>query len=298
MKSYKDVEILILVACHGCGTLISISRHIFHQQWYTCPCPIALLVRRNPQHRSLLTLVSATSVPGRSSYATFERLQISRPSCEPVYATNTSHCKQETFLWMSFSIVSFCPQRTHNRTQPLGSAVLRHGRHFDYWNQPLNMHMRICYLDCHEAAMCWYLVVHMGNLLHPLQLSYFYLWPFYWPSPLIIVSAHSQLLCISAIRRGYRWFVTRRYVVVCSDTLQCVGQLTRTPDIPLSPTDWRHKTQYPCGVWMAFLCFLTLTHEEPYNFNHFQAAHEISRVKSFRSCSSQWQKLSYYRLHI
>jgi hypothetical protein len=38
-----------------------ISRHILHQHWYTCP--IALPVRRKPQHRSLLTLVSATSAP-------------------------------------------------------------------------------------------------------------------------------------------------------------------------------------------------------------------------------------------
>jgi uncharacterized membrane protein len=44
---------------------------------------------------------------------------------------------------------------------------LKHGRHFDYGNQPLNIHMPICYLDCHEAGMCCYLVIH---LVHPLQL--------------------------------------------------------------------------------------------------------------------------------
>jgi hypothetical protein len=38
-----------------------ISRHIHHQNSYTRP--IALPVRRNPQHRSILTVVSATSVP-------------------------------------------------------------------------------------------------------------------------------------------------------------------------------------------------------------------------------------------
>jgi hypothetical protein len=36
-----------------------ISRHILHQHWYTCP--IALPVRRNPQHRSLLAVISAIS---------------------------------------------------------------------------------------------------------------------------------------------------------------------------------------------------------------------------------------------
>jgi hypothetical protein len=58
-----------------------------------------------------------------------------------------------------------------------GSTFLGHGRrHFYYWNQSLNMHMRICYLDCHEAGLCCYLVIHIENLLHPLQLFYFYLW--------------------------------------------------------------------------------------------------------------------------
>jgi hypothetical protein len=42
------------------------------------------------------------------------------------------------------------------------------------------MHMRICYLDCHEAGLCCYLVRHTENLLHPLQLFYFNLWPIYW----------------------------------------------------------------------------------------------------------------------
>jgi hypothetical protein len=40
--------------------------------------------------------------------------------------------------------------------------------------------MRVCYLDCHEAGLCCYLVIHTENLLHPLQLLYFHLWPVYW----------------------------------------------------------------------------------------------------------------------
>jgi hypothetical protein len=27
------------------------------------------------------------------------------------------------------------------------------------------MRMRVCYLDCHEAELCCYLVIHIGNLL-------------------------------------------------------------------------------------------------------------------------------------
>jgi hypothetical protein len=29
------------------------------------------------------------------------------------------------------------------------------------------MHMHVCCLDCHEAGLCWYLVIHIENLLHP-----------------------------------------------------------------------------------------------------------------------------------
>jgi hypothetical protein len=77
---------------------ICISRHILHQHWYTCP--IALPVRRNPQHRSLLTVVSANSVPP-FHYLRFSNVfeRISWPSCEHIYATNTSHCKLKTFIY-------------------------------------------------------------------------------------------------------------------------------------------------------------------------------------------------------
>jgi uncharacterized membrane protein len=80
-----------------------------------------------------------------------------------------------------------CPQEAYNLTLLFGNALLKHGRHFDYWNQPLNMRKRVCYLNCHEAGLCCYIVIHIGNLLRPLQLFYFYLWPFYWlPSMLTL----------------------------------------------------------------------------------------------------------------
>jgi hypothetical protein len=53
---------------------------------------------------------------------------------------------------------------------------------FDYWNQPLNMRMQICYLDCHEGGLCSFLMIHIEDLLLPLQLLYFHLWPIYWLS--------------------------------------------------------------------------------------------------------------------
>jgi hypothetical protein len=42
--------------------------------------------------------------------------------------------------------------------------------------------MRVCYLDCHEAGLCCYLVVHIENLLRQLKLFYFHLWHIYWLS--------------------------------------------------------------------------------------------------------------------
>jgi hypothetical protein len=57
-----------------------------------------------------------------------------------------------------------------------------HGRHFDYWNQPVNPCMPVCYLDCHEAGLCCYVVIHIENLLRPFQLFYFNLWHIYWLS--------------------------------------------------------------------------------------------------------------------
>jgi hypothetical protein len=77
-------------------------------------------------------------------------------------------------------IESFCLQKRHNRTLLFDNTLLKHGRHFDYWNQPLNMSMRLCYLDCHEAGGCCYLVIHIENVLRPLQLFYIHLWPIYW----------------------------------------------------------------------------------------------------------------------
>jgi hypothetical protein len=55
-------------------------------------------------------------------------------------------------------IESFCPQKTHNRTLLFGS-------HFDYWNQSLNMNMRICYL------WSWSVVIPGGTHMKPITSS-------------------------------------------------------------------------------------------------------------------------------
>jgi hypothetical protein len=148
----------------------NISRHILHQHWYTCP--IALPVRRNSLHRNLLTVVSASSAPP------FHH----RLLPNVLYATNTSPVNRKKLFMNILCIESFCPQKVRKRTLIFGSTLHKHGRHVDCWNKPLNMRMRVCYLDCHEAGLCYYLVMHIGNLLHPLQLFYFHLWTIYWLS--------------------------------------------------------------------------------------------------------------------
>jgi hypothetical protein len=57
-------------------------------------------VRRNPQHRSLLTVVSANSAPQ------FHHLRISNvfeeislPTCEPLHTIHTFYRKQERFIY-------------------------------------------------------------------------------------------------------------------------------------------------------------------------------------------------------
>jgi hypothetical protein len=54
--------------------------------------------------------------------------------------------RKHFFMNIIFS-ESFCPQKL-NRMLLFSSPLLKHDRYFDYQNQPLNMHMRVCYLDC------------------------------------------------------------------------------------------------------------------------------------------------------
>jgi hypothetical protein len=52
---------------------------------------------------------------------------------------------QPLFFMNILCIESFFSQKkTHNRTLIFCRILLKHGRHFDYWNQPLNMRMRVC----------------------------------------------------------------------------------------------------------------------------------------------------------
>jgi hypothetical protein len=97
--------------------------------------------------------------------------RIFRPTCEPPYTTNTSHRKQETYLYEYPFHWVLLPTKSQNRTLLFGSIVLKHSRHFHYRNQALNIRMGVCYPDCHKAGLCCYLVIRIKT--HYVQSSYF-----------------------------------------------------------------------------------------------------------------------------
>jgi hypothetical protein len=107
------------------------------------------------------------------------------------------------FFMNILCIEFFCSQIYHNRTLILSSTPFKQGRLFYYWNQPLNMRILICYLDCNEAALFCYLLVHIGNLLYQLHLFSFYLWPIYWLS----FAEWLQKICLTAIRLHSKFLV-------------------------------------------------------------------------------------------
>jgi hypothetical protein len=84
-----------------------ISRHILQQHCHTYP--IALPVRRNPQHRSVLTVVSATFALGRASSATL------RDFLDTIVNHFTQHIlpivNRKHFPMNILTILSFCPQK-------------------------------------------------------------------------------------------------------------------------------------------------------------------------------------------
>jgi hypothetical protein len=108
------------------------------------------------------------------------------------------------YFFMNILWIESSYSQKRDRLLLFGSILLKHGRHFDYWNQPLNMRMRVCYQDGHEAGLCCYLVIHTENLLHQLQLFYLHLWLIYW---LCLV-----LLSLSTKKIIYRFPAHRLFV--------------------------------------------------------------------------------------
>jgi hypothetical protein len=175
-----------------------ISRHILHQHWYTCP--IALPVRRNPQYsyRSLLITDSATSAPPFQSI--LYRGNVCHQGWNAVRDKNFPPYTGNISLRISFAFSSFAPPpKKAQKHTALRRYTPQTRSPFWLLNQPVNLRMRICYLDCHEAGLCCYLVIHIENLLHPLQLFCFHLWSIYL---LFLVSV---LGCETCLARRQHW---------------------------------------------------------------------------------------------
>jgi hypothetical protein len=152
-----------------------ISWHILCQHWYTCP--IALLVCRNPQHRIFrllsqpllhlcfnLFVVSGTFAPRWNSFT-----QQTLPT------VNRKH-----FFMNILCIGPFAHRKMHNRMLLFSSTHSSMVAILTPETSLLNMRMCVCYLDCHEGGLCCYLVICIENVLCPLQMFYFHLWPIYW----------------------------------------------------------------------------------------------------------------------
>jgi hypothetical protein len=133
---------------------------------YTPPVLIRLphrfIVHRNPQYTilfdsclSYLRTWSGIICEFITPLTEFLDLLVNRSTRQTLPIVNKKH-----FFMKILRIGSFCPQK---RTTGLCSSVVHSSssRHFDYWNHRLNMHMRVCYLDCHEAGLCCYLVIHI-----------------------------------------------------------------------------------------------------------------------------------------
>jgi hypothetical protein len=192
----------ILVKRKTCKIFEPGKKHLFlHQDLYTCP--IALPARQNPQHRSLLTVVLATSAPGRALFATF-RTSL-REFLGPVvnrFTLETLPIVHRKHFFINILCIDVI-RKTLNRTLLFGS-ILKHGRHFDYWNRHLNLHMRLYYLDC-QAGLCCYLVMHIETDYVYYNCFASITWPMYWLSLILGVSSQKIALFIAVFTRARYW---------------------------------------------------------------------------------------------
>jgi hypothetical protein len=99
-------------------------------------------------------------------FAKFFGLLVNRFTWQTLSTVNRKHFFIN-ILW----IESFCP---HKNAQQ--NAALR------YYSPPIRSPFWLLKPASEECMCICYLVVHMENLLHPVQVFYFPLWPIYWLS--------------------------------------------------------------------------------------------------------------------
>jgi hypothetical protein len=74
----------------------------------------------------------------------------------------------------------------HNRTLLFGNTFLKHGHHFDYWNQPLNMRMRVCYLHLSRSWTVLSSDTHRKPIMSIISVL-LPLWHIYWLARMLLV---------------------------------------------------------------------------------------------------------------
>jgi hypothetical protein len=156
-----------------------ISRYVLHQHRYICP--IALPVRRNPQPRSVFDccldhfrIWSGNICEIRLFLRKFLEPVVNRFTRQTIPNLN----RKRLFMNMLY-IEPFFPQKP---TTERCSSTVRSSRTVAILTTETSIwtwRMRFCYLDCFEAGLCCYLLLHIENLLYPLQQFYFRLWPTY-----------------------------------------------------------------------------------------------------------------------
>jgi hypothetical protein len=100
----------------------------------------------------------------------------------PLYAINTSHRKYGIFLYKYTRTLHWVLLPTEIAQLNASFRQYTPQARSPFWllKQLLNMRMRFCYLDCHDAGLCCYLVIHTESILHIFHLCFFHLWPIYW----------------------------------------------------------------------------------------------------------------------
>jgi hypothetical protein len=138
-----------------------------------------------PAAQKSFTVLSANSAPALHHLRFSNVLErIYRTSCETLYATNTSHTKQEILFFMNISCIEpFCPQ-IENAQQ---SAAFQHytpQARLPFWLlKAASEHENVRVLpELSWSWLCCYSVTCIGNLSRPLQPFYSHLCPAYWLS--------------------------------------------------------------------------------------------------------------------
>jgi hypothetical protein len=157
-----------------------ISRHILHQHWYTCP--IALLMCRNPQRRSLLTVLSAISA---SPFQPLRHQQMFATFLCPIldcFTLQTLPTVKWKHLFMNIlCIESFSSLITHNRTLLFCGIHLKHWLSSFWLLKPVSEHAHARLLP--RLSWSWTVLLPSDTHTRPITCItavYFHLWLIYW----------------------------------------------------------------------------------------------------------------------